>query len=85
MAICFICLKSADKGHLVSHAKNRVNTLRKPNLHRTHLEINGVKRKVMLCTKCLRSVKKPQQPVTAKPVTAKSVTAKPVTAKSATA
>lgn len=30
----------------------------KPNLHVTHIVINGMRKKVRLCTKCLRSAKK---------------------------
>jgi large subunit ribosomal protein L28 len=56
---CDYCLKSVDRGHLVSHAKNRVNTLRKPNLHRAFVLENGVKVRRNLCTKCLRSADRP--------------------------
>lgn len=52
---CYTCYKSADNGNLVSHAKNRSKHLRKPNLHTAHIIVNGAKKKVSLCTKCLRS------------------------------
>ncbi len=45
-------------GHNVSHAKNRTRKIFKPNLHRSHVMLNGVARRVKLCTKCLRTVKK---------------------------
>ncbi len=56
---CFLCLKNADVGNNVSHAKNRTKRLRKPNLHRSTLVINGAKKKISLCTRCLRMVKAP--------------------------
>ncbi len=52
---CYNCKKTADNGNLVSHAKNRNKHLRKPNLHTAHILVAGVKTKVSLCTKCLRS------------------------------
>ena len=57
-ARCYSCFKKADVGNNVSHAKNRTKRLRKPNLHRAHLVIGGVKKAVVMCTKCLRSFKK---------------------------
>ncbi|MBI5151053.1 MAG: 50S ribosomal protein L28 [Candidatus Pacebacteria bacterium] len=57
MSHCAVCFKGPDIGHLVSHAKNRVRHLRKPNLHNAHILIDGAKRKVKLCTTCIRTVK----------------------------
>ncbi|HIH10982.1 TPA: 50S ribosomal protein L28 [Candidatus Woesearchaeota archaeon] len=57
MAVCAICFKSVNIGHLVSHAKNRVRHLRKPNLHSAHILVGGAKRRVMLCTQCKRTVR----------------------------
>ncbi len=51
---CYMCGKGSDFGHLVSHAKNRTKTIRKPNLHPAKIMVNGKKMKVRLCTKCLR-------------------------------
>ncbi len=55
---CDRCAKTSDNGHLVSHAKNRTKTKRKPNLHRANVKVDGVKVKMRLCTKCLRTVRK---------------------------
>lgn len=54
---CAICQKGIMVGHNVSHAKNRTRKVFKPNLHTARVAINGVTRRVKLCTKCLRTVK----------------------------
>ena len=45
-------------GNKVSHAKNRTKRLFLPNLHYAKIEIAGGNKRVRLCTKCLRSLKK---------------------------
>ena len=54
---CFNCGKGVMYGHNVSHAKNRTRKIFKPNLHITKVTINGVTKKVKLCTKCQRKLK----------------------------
>ncbi len=44
-------------GHNVSHAKNRTRKIFKPNLHSAKILVNGVAKRVRLCTKCLRKFK----------------------------
>lgn len=57
--VCAACGKGRDVGHNVSHAKNRTQRIRKPNLHTHNLKVGeGSSLKVKLCTKCLRLVKK---------------------------
>ena len=60
---CDYCEKTADRGHLVSHAKNRVKTLRLPNLHSARVVEKGNTVKRRLCTKCLRKAERPHVPV----------------------
>lgn len=57
-AQCFNCGKGVMYGHNVSHAKNRTRKIFKPNLHSARIEIGGINKKVRLCTKCLRSLRK---------------------------
>ncbi len=57
-ARCEICGKGVIFGNKVSHANNKTNRRWKPNLHKVTLTINGRKRKVRVCTKCLRKVAK---------------------------
>lgn len=69
---CDLCSKKRDVGHNVSHAKNRTQRIRKPNLHAHRMQMpldsDGQKSsiKLRLCTKCLRTVKAGS--VQAKPV-----------------
>ncbi len=56
--VCAVCGKGRDVGHNVSHAKNRTQRIRKPNLHTHKLMVGEEGVRVRLCTKCLRLVKK---------------------------
>ena len=65
---CDLCSKKRDVGHNVSHAKNRTQRVRKPNLHAHRMQMgttadgNKTSLKLKLCTKCLRSVKAANAP-----------------------
>lgn len=59
---CDLCGKKRDVGHNVSHAKNRTQRIRKPNLHSHKMQIGESKLRLRLCTKCLRSVKAAEKP-----------------------
>ena len=61
---CDLCGKKRDVGHNVSHAKNRTQKIRKPNLHTHKMQMGESKLKLKLCTKCLRSVKAAAKPAT---------------------
>lgn len=67
---CANCGKGVMYGHNVSHAKNRTKRLFMPNLHPAKVVIGGVMKRVKLCVKCLRMLKKQSKPVvpTASPV-----------------
>ena len=55
---CANCGKGVMYGHNVSHAKNRTKRLFKPNLHSIRIVVDGIGKRVRLCTKCLRKLKK---------------------------
>jgi len=55
---CEFCGKGGMRNLLVSHAKNRVHTTRKPNLRRAKILISGKPKRVWLCTKCYRRATK---------------------------
>lgn len=55
---CEHCGKGVQFANKVSHAKNRMKIVRRPNLHTARLLVDGQKVKAVLCTKCLRMVKK---------------------------
>lgn len=56
--VCAHCGKGRMKGHTVSHAKNRARRYLKPNLHHAKIMVNGVYKQLLLCTRCLRMLKR---------------------------
>lgn len=58
---CDFCGKGRMIGRNVSFSKQRTRKIQRPNLHTIRLLINGQKRKLKLCTKCLRKAKKKYQ------------------------
>jgi len=57
-ARCDICGKGPVFGNRVSHAHNITKRQWKPNLHKVTAIVNGKKRRLRVCTKCLRKVQK---------------------------
>ncbi|MDE2025133.1 MAG: 50S ribosomal protein L28 [Patescibacteria group bacterium] len=55
---CMNCGKGVMFGHNVSHAKNRTNRKFKPNLHSVRVKIGSNSKRMKLCTKCTRMIKK---------------------------
>lgn len=55
---CQNCGKGVQYGNFVSHAKNRVKRLFKPNLKRVTVMAEGKKKRLVLCTSCVKKVKK---------------------------
>lgn len=53
--VCEICGKGRMTGHLVSHANNKTNRVFYPNLQRVRSVLNGTIRKILVCTRCIRS------------------------------
>jgi large subunit ribosomal protein L28 len=66
---CDFCGKGPRFGHRVSHAHNVTNRKFRPNLQRVRAILDGVQRRVRVCTRCLRSgrIVKPTPQRTAKP------------------
>ena len=60
--VCFNCGKGIMRGNTVSHSKQRTKRLFKPNLKSCKIYIKGVRKKVLLCTKCLKTLKKKMSP-----------------------
>jgi len=64
MARCQICGKKPVKGNKVIRTgtgkwiKKRVSVVRKPNLQSVTIMKNGQKRKMRICAKCLKRLKK---------------------------
>ena len=55
--ICDICGKGPATGNNVSHAHNKSRRRWLPNLQNIRALINGVAKRVKVCTKCIRSGK----------------------------
>ncbi len=52
---CTICNKGPLFGNNVSHANNKTQKISKPNLQRIRAKIDGEVKRVLVCTRCLRS------------------------------
>ncbi len=59
--VCAVCNKGTIHGHSISHAHNVTNRTWQPNLQKIRVVIDGVTKRVWVCTRCLRSgrVQKP--------------------------
>ena len=53
--VCAICGKGPMVGNHVSHANNRTKRVFNPNLQRVRAVVDGVVRRIRVCTRCLRS------------------------------
>jgi len=54
---CEICGKGPQFGNRVSHAHNVTHRRFNPNLQTVRAVVNGVQRRVRICTRCLRAGK----------------------------
>jgi large subunit ribosomal protein L28 len=54
---CQNCGKGIMYGHNVSHSKRRTRRIFKPNLHTVRVEVDGVLKRMKLCSKCTRLLK----------------------------
>jgi LSU ribosomal protein L28P len=57
MARCEICNKGMHFGIQLSHSHIRTNRTWKPNVRKVKVVVNGVTKRMYVCTKCLRSNK----------------------------
>ena len=57
MAKCEICGKGVVFGINISHSHIRTNRAWKPNIRKVKAVVNGTKKTVNVCTRCLRSGK----------------------------
>ena len=58
MGTCDRCAKGVQVGMNVSHSHVRTKKRSHPNLHSLKIKEDGISRRLRLCTKCLRIVKK---------------------------
>ncbi len=52
---CEICGKGPVKGNNVSDSKRRTNRDWKPNLQKVKAIVDGSKKRIKVCTKCIKS------------------------------
>lgn len=58
MARCEMCGKGPRSGHNVSHAKNRTKRKFRPNVQKKTIYIDGKRRRMNICTRCLKTLSK---------------------------
>jgi large subunit ribosomal protein L28 len=58
MAKCEICGKTPSFGHSVSHSNVRTKRQWKPNIQKVTIHRDGKPQRMMLCTRCLRTLNK---------------------------
>lgn len=54
---CEICGKGPIFGHNISHSHRVTKRRWNPNLQRVHAIVNGKKKRISVCTECLKSGK----------------------------
>lgn len=52
---CEVCGKGKQYGHNVSHANNKTKRVFLPNLQTVRAIVNKTHRRILVCTRCLRS------------------------------
>ena len=56
-AVCDVCGKGPGSGKSVSHSHVRTNRRWNPNIQRVRALVNGTPKRLIVCTKCLKSDK----------------------------
>ena len=53
--VCDVCGKGPQVGYNVSHAHNRTKRRWLPNLQTIRANIDGIKKRVKVCTSCIKT------------------------------
>jgi len=53
--VCQICGKKPVSGNNISHAHNKTKRRFMPNLQRIRVNHGGTNRRMLICTRCIRS------------------------------
>jgi large subunit ribosomal protein L28 len=53
--VCHVCHKGRLVGNKVSHSNIKTKKIQRPNLQRVHALVDGARRHIRVCTRCLRS------------------------------
>lgn len=54
---CYVCNKGPETGHRVSNANNRTKRRFMPNLQMVRILEDGRRRRVKVCTRCIKAGK----------------------------
>ncbi len=57
MKVCDICGKGPQNGNTVSHANNKSRRRFFPNLHPVRANLQGVHKRIRVCSSCLKAGK----------------------------
>jgi len=52
---CEVCGKKRMVGHKVSHSNIKTKRVQKPNLQYVRVVVGGTKKRIRVCTRCIRS------------------------------
>ncbi|MBY4796824.1 50S ribosomal protein L28 [Collinsella sp. AGMB00827] len=55
--VCAICGKHPSAGRSISHSHRVTNRMFRPNIQRVNVVIDGHRRKMNVCTSCLKAQK----------------------------
>jgi large subunit ribosomal protein L28 len=55
---CELCGKGVAFGHNVSHSNRKTNRRWLPNVQKTIVFVNGARRRIYACTRCMRTLRK---------------------------
>lgn len=55
---CDVCGKTTAFGRNVSFSKRHTSRMFKPNVHRKAIVVDGVTKRINMCTRCLRTAGK---------------------------
>ncbi|MFO7537346.1 MAG: 50S ribosomal protein L28 [Chloroflexota bacterium] len=58
MALCEMCDKKPMSGHNVSFSQKKTKRQFRPNIQRKTVYLNGQKRRMYLCTRCIKTLAK---------------------------
>ena len=64
---CDICGKIPTSGSTISHSKRHAKRRWQPNVHPVTMEVDGEKKKLSICSRCLRSQNKISKKAPAQP------------------
>ena len=52
--VCDFCGKHAVAGRMISHSQRKVNRTFKPNIQRVTVVVDGQRKKMNVCARCLK-------------------------------